>query len=141
MEKRYVKVLLKLSNKANRSNEVPVAAIIVYHNKIIGKGYNQREKNNLTISHAEIEAINQANKWMGDWRLNNCTMYVTMKPCDMCEKVIKEARIDRVYYLVERDVHKHQYNKTEFVKSSRQDSDEYVVKYKEKLAQFWKNKR
>jgi len=141
MERRYIKILLKLANKAYRKDEVPVAAIITYKNRIIAKAYNKRISTNCTISHAEIEAIIQANKKMKDWRLNKCIMYVTMKPCEMCEKVIKESRIDKVYYLVERDINKKQYSKTEFIKSPEFASEDLVKKYKNKLANFWKNKR
>ena len=88
MDKKYLKILMKLANKAYKLDEAPIAAIIVYRNKIIAKGYNLRNESNYTISHAEIEAINRANKKLKSWRLNNCTMYVTMKPCEMCEKVI-----------------------------------------------------
>ena len=141
MERRYIKKLLKLADKAYRQDEVPVAAIIVYKNKIIGKGYNQRISTNRTISHAEIEAILKANKKMKDWRLNKCTMYVTMKPCEMCEKVIKEARLDKVYYLVDRDMNKKQYSKTQILKYSDFSTEDLVKKYQNKLSNFWKNKR
>ena len=141
MDKKYFKILLKLANKAYARDEVPISAIIVYRNKIIAKSYNQRVNTNYTISHAEIEVINQANKKLKDWRLNKCTMYVTMKPCDMCEKVIKEARIEEVYYLVERDAQKKPYNKTEFIKCNEIQNAEAIKKYKSKLASFWKKKR
>jgi len=141
MERRYIKKLLKLADKAYRKDEVPVAAIITYKNRIIAKTYNKRISTNCTISHAEIEAIIQANKKLGDWRLNRCIMYVTMKPCEMCEKVIKEARLDKVYYLVDRDVRKKQFSRTEFLKISENDNEDLVKKYKNKLSNFWKNKR
>ena len=141
MERKYVKQLLKLASKAYNQDEAPVAAIIVHRNKIIAKGYNRRNSTHYTISHAEIEAINKANKKLKDWRLNNCTMYVTMKPCDMCEKVIKESRLEKVYYLVDRDITKLQYDKTQFIKYTEHVHGDDIVKYKKKLVSFWKNKR
>lgn len=138
MEEKYIDILLKLVDKAYQKEESPVAAIIVHHNKVIAKGFNKRNKSKYTISHAEIEAINRANKKLKDWRLNNCTMYVTMKPCEMCEKVIKEARINKVYYLVDRDINKHQYSKGKLIKL---ENKEYTKKYQEILATFWQNKR
>jgi len=141
MERKYIKILLKLAKRAYDRNESPIAALIVYRNKIIAKSYNQRKSSNYTISHAEIEVISQANRKLKDWRLNNCTMYVTMKPCEMCEKVIKEARIDKVYYLVDRDSIKKQYDRTQFIKNRESENTDYIKKYKIILAEFWKNKR
>jgi len=141
MEKKYIKTLLKLANKARRNDESPIAAIIVYKNKIIAKAYNRRRSTNLTISHAEIDVISKANKKLGDWRLNNCTLYVTMKPCEMCEKVIKEARIDKVYYLVERESFKRQYDKTQIIKHEGTEHSDYIKKYTTIIKNFWKNKR
>jgi len=141
MENKYIKILLKLALKAYKKEEAPVAAIIIYKNKIIAKAYNQRNNNNYTISHAEIDAIKIANKKLKNWRLNNCTMYVTIKPCEMCEKVIKEARIDQVFYLIDRNSIKKQYNKTEFIKYDDFKEDESIKKYKNILMDFWKNKR
>lgn len=141
MDEKYIKILLKLANKAYRSDEAPVSAIIVHQNKVIAQAYNQREKSNLTIAHAEILAINKANKKLKTWRLNNCTMYATMRPCDMCEKVIKESRISKVYYLIDRDTQKRQYDKTEIIKLAKLENEAVIKKYQAKLACFWKNKR
>ena len=141
MEEKYINILLKLANKASDLDEVPVAAIITYGDKIIAKSYNKRVRTNRTTSHAEIEAITKANKKMKDWRLNGCVMYVTIRPCEMCEKVIKESRIEKVYYLVDRDIKKVQYSKTEFLKIAENQVNEEVKKYKNKLSNFWKNKR
>lgn len=92
METKIIEILLKLVNKAYKKEETPVAAVILYNNKIIAKSYNKRNKTNKTIDHAEILAIQKANKKLKSWRLNKCSMYVTIKPCDMCMDVIREAR-------------------------------------------------
>ena len=141
METKYIEELIRLANKAYQRDEVPVAAIIVCNNKIIAKAYNKRISTKYTISHAEIEAITQANRKIKDWRLNECVMYVTIKPCEMCEKVIRESRIEKVYYLVDRNLKKLQYSKTQFLKIPEISSDESIKKYKNKLKNFWKNKR
>lgn len=106
--------LYKLSYKAFKKYEVPVAAIIIQKNKIIAKAYNKRKKNNLVISHAEILAIIKAQKKIKDWRLDDCTLYVTLKPCEMCEKIIKESRIKEVHYILEKYDSNKEYNKTKY---------------------------
>lgn len=141
MEEKILNKLYKLSCKAAKKAETPVAAIILYDNKIIAAEYNKRNKLNSTISHAEILAIKKANKKLKNWRLNNCTMYVTLKPCIMCEKVIKEARLEKVYYLVDRFDNKHQYRKTKFEKINSFESNIIRKKYLEKIKEFWENIR
>jgi len=141
MEKKYLEKLLELADQAYEKEEAPISAIIVYKNEIIAEAYNERNSSNSTISHAEIKTIEIANQKLKSWRLNNCTMYVTMKPCEMCEKVIKEARIDKVFYLVEREENKKQYNKTEFIKNESLRDDKLIKNYKNLLTNFWKNKR
>ena len=110
--------LIQMSKKCLKSGDVPVAAIIVQNQKIVGKGINKREKQNNIINHAEIMAIEKANKCLKTWNLSNCVMYVTLKPCTMCENVIKQARIKQVFYLIEKPINKKEYNKTIFTKSN-----------------------
>jgi tRNA(adenine34) deaminase len=82
--------------------DIPVGAIVVDQNgNIIGKGYNRKEIDNSVISHAEINAINEASKKIMNWRLNNCIMFVTLEPCDMCRSVINESRIKKIYYCMD----------------------------------------
>ena len=76
--------------------EVPIGCVIVYEGKIIGRGYNRRNTDKNTLAHAEITAINKASKKVGDWRLEGCTLYVTLEPCQMCAGAIVQARIDEV---------------------------------------------
>lgn len=93
---KYMKKALKLAKKAAKAGEVPIGCIIVYEDKIIGKGYNKRKLKHSTLAHAEITAIKQACKYLGDWRLEGCTMYVTLEPCMMCAGACVQARIDKV---------------------------------------------
>ena len=94
----YIQLTLELANKAYKKNELPVGALIVKNNKILSTAFNKKNRSNRVIEHAEIIAINKANRKLKDWRLNGCTMYVSLKPCEMCMGAIKEARIDRVVY-------------------------------------------
>ena len=93
-----IKVLNKLMNKAIKKNEVPVACIITKNNKIIAKSYNKTVKTNNILDHAELIAIKKASKKLHNWRLNDCTMYVSLEPCDMCKEIIKKSRISEVIY-------------------------------------------
>ena len=141
MKREYLELLINLSAKAYSEDESPIAAIIVKDGEIISQAHNQRNSTNSTISHAEIIAITEANRKLENWRLNNCTMYVTVQPCEMCQTVIKEARIEKVFYIVDRDVIKKQHSKTLFVKCANEIDNSVVTDYKNLLADFWKNKR
>lgn len=139
---KILKILIKLSKKANKKKEVPISALIVYDGKIISKAYNKRNKSNKTIDHAEIIAIIKANKKLHSWRLNKCSLYVTVKPCIMCEKVIKESRISNVYYYLDSLEYKTQYNKTNFKKiDSKYFENSNINEYKKILKTFWKKQR
>lgn len=140
MEEKYINELINLSKKSLKKSEVPIAALIIDENgKIISKAYNTRNIKQQTINHAEILAITKANKKLKSWRLNKCTLYVTIEPCDMCKSVIKESRIQNVYYLLPRLPEKNQYKKTIFNKLK--DMSEKEDKYQEIINKFWKNKR
>lgn len=140
MEEKYINELINLSKKSLKKSEVPIAALIIDENgKIISKAYNTRNIKQQTINHAEILAITKANKKLKSWRLNKCMLYVTIEPCDMCKSVIKESRIQNVYYLLPRLPEKNQYNKTIFNKLK--DMSEKENKYQEIINKFWKNKR
>ena len=92
----YMKLALKEARKAYKHNEVPVGAIIVSNDKIIAKGNNQRENSGDVTKHAELIAIRKASKKKKDWRLNDCTMYVTLFPCPMCASAIVQSRISKL---------------------------------------------
>lgn len=93
---KYMKEALKQARLAYNHGEVPIGCVIVYGDRIIGRGYNRRNTDKCTLSHAEITAIRRASREMGDWRLEDCTMYVTLEPCQMCAGAIVQARIPTV---------------------------------------------
>lgn len=93
---KYMKEALKQAKKAYSLGEVPIGCVIVCQDKIIGRGYNRRNTDKNTLSHAEITAIHKASKYIGDWRLEECTLYVTLEPCQMCSGAIVQARIPEV---------------------------------------------
>lgn len=95
-DQKFMREALKLAKKAYQLGEVPIGCVIVFENKIIGRGYNRRNTDKNTLAHAEISAINKASKKMGDWRLEGCTLYVTLEPCQMCAGAIVQSRITEV---------------------------------------------
>lgn len=96
IHEKYMKEALKQAKKALALGEVPIGCVIVYEGKIIGRGYNRRNTDKNTLCHAELTAIRKASKVMGDWRLEGCTLYVTLEPCQMCAGAIVQARIPEV---------------------------------------------
>lgn len=92
-DEKYMKEAIRQAKKAYALGEVPIGCVIVYQDKIIGRGYNRRNTDKNTLAHAEITAINKASKKMKDWRLEECTLYVTLEPCQMCAGAIVQARI------------------------------------------------
>ena len=96
VEEKYMKEALKQAKKAYALGEVPIGCVIVHEGKIIGRGYNRRNTDKNTLSHAELNAIRKASKKLGDWRLEGCTMYVTLEPCQMCSGALVQSRIDEV---------------------------------------------
>ena len=92
----YMKLAIREAKKARAIGEVPIGCIIVYEDKIIARGYNKRVAKKSVLAHAEILAIKKACKKTGDWRLEGCTMYITLEPCPMCAGAIIQARIPRV---------------------------------------------
>ncbi len=95
-DEKYMKAALREAYKAYKLGEVPIGCVIVYEDRIIGRGYNRRNTDKSTLCHAEITAIKKASKVIGDWRLEGCTLYVTLEPCQMCAGAIIQARMDRV---------------------------------------------
>ena len=90
-----MKEALRQAHKALALGEVPIGCVIVHEDKIIGRGYNRRNTDKSTLSHAEINAIKKAARVIGDWRLEDCTIYITLEPCPMCAGAIVQARIPR----------------------------------------------
>ncbi len=96
-EEKYMKEAIKQAKKALALDEVPIGCVIVYEDKIIARGYNRRLTDKNTLSHAELNAIRKASKKLGDWRLDDCEMYITLEPCQMCAGAIVQSRIKKVY--------------------------------------------
>jgi len=96
LDEKYMRAAIKQAQKAYAINETPIGCVIVYEGKIIGRGYNRRNTDKDPLAHAEIKAIKKASKKMGDWRLEQCTMYVTLEPCQMCAGAIIQSRLTRV---------------------------------------------
>ena len=101
MDQRYMDVALEEAKKAYNEGNTPVGAVIVHKDTIIAKSHNTKNSTNVATHHAELLAIEKACKKLKTWRLNDCTMYVTLEPCSMCYGAIAEARIKRVVYIVE----------------------------------------
>lgn len=97
MNQKFLDMAFELAKKAYNLNEVPIGAVIVKNNEVIGCGYNQKESNNSVLKHAELIAIEEASKNLNNWRLEDCDIYITLDPCPMCASAIKQARIKNVY--------------------------------------------
>ena len=95
-DEKYMREALKQAKKAYALNETPIGCVIVQGDQIIGRGYNRRNTEKNPLAHAEITAIRKASRKTGDWRLEDCTMYVTLEPCQMCAGAIIQARMKRV---------------------------------------------
>ncbi|WP_188456177.1 tRNA adenosine(34) deaminase TadA [Virgibacillus oceani] len=97
-DEKYMQEAIRQALLAREAGEVPIGAVIVYKDEVIACGYNMRETSQSTLSHAELIAIEAANKKIGSWRLENCTLYVTLEPCPMCAGAIVQSRIKRVVF-------------------------------------------
>ena len=139
MNEKYVKKIYDLAIESYNIDEIPVGAIVVKNNEIIGIGTNSRESNNSVIGHAEINAIEAACKVVGDWRLDDCEMYVTLLPCMMCAGAIAESRIKKVYYLCDRT--NVRFKSDEYICALKIDDEELEKKYLNLLQLFFENKR
>ena len=135
MKKEYFDLAIKEAKKAYKKDEIPVGCVIVYNHKTISRTHNTREKSNNILGHAEINAIQKASKKLKTWKLDNCELYVTLKPCTMCESIIRQSRIKKVYYLLDKLANKSEYTKTTFEKIDI--SSDYSVL----LSNFFANKR
>jgi tRNA(adenine34) deaminase len=96
IQEKYMREALRQAKKAALIGDVPIGCVIVHEDKIIARGYNKRNKQKTALGHGEILAIQKASKVLGDWRLEDCTLYVTLEPCPMCAGAIIQARIPRV---------------------------------------------
>lgn len=134
----FFSLLLENIDSSYPHCDVPIAAMLVDENdSVVSIKHNTRETNNSILGHAEINAIIDASKKLGRWNLSDLTLLVTLKPCSMCQEIIKQSRIKKVIYLLDKPDFKREYYKTEFLKF---DSGLAVI-YKEKLSSFFKEKR
>ena len=97
-DEQFMRAAMQEADKARKMDEVPIGAVIVHDGEIIAAGHNQRETSQTSLSHAELIAIEEANKKIGSWRLEDCTLYVTLEPCPMCAGAIVQSRVKRVVY-------------------------------------------
>ena len=131
---RYIDMLKKMNYMAINNGDIPVSCIILKDNLIISKAYNKKYKNNNPLDHAEIIAIKKACKKLKTTNLMDCTMLVTLKPCDMCKELIKEVRLKNVYYIL--DKNKKVNDTTNYIKIN--GSEDYFAK---ELVSFFRDKR
>lgn len=139
MKKEYLSKIYDLAKRAYDRDEIPVGAIVVRDDEVVGVGINSRESNKSVIGHAEINAIEAACKVVGDWRLDDCVMYVTLLPCMMCSGAILESRIKKVYYLCDRT--NVCYDMLKYIKVEKINDVEMEEKCLKLLQLFFENKR
>ena len=118
----YMNLAYKEALKAYNKKEIPVGVVIVKDNKVISKAYNLRDSKNIVTKHAEIIAIEKANKKINNWRLLDCVLYTTLEPCEMCDSVIKESKIKKVIYAAKSD------KKAEISDYIQKSNDELIEK-------------
>ena len=131
---KYMKLAIKEAKKSLKTNDVPIGAVIVENDKIISKGHNTREKTHQITKHAEINAINKACKKKKTWHLNECTLYTTLEPCNMCMEAIKQARIKCIIYAADQQKHVN-------LKQPKSIKMNDVENYSQLLKTFFKNQR
>ena len=139
MEKEYLNKIYDLAKESYDNDEIPVGAIIVRNKKVIATGINSRQNGKSVVGHAEINAIESACKVVGDWRLEDCIMYVTLLPCMMCSGAILESRIKKVYYLCDRTNVRFEIKK--YINIEKINDSLLEKKYLELLQLFFENKR
>lgn len=137
MNEYYMKIALEQAKKALKKGEVPVGAIIVKDNKIISKAYNKKEKSVDATKHAELIAISKACKKLKNWRLDGCTLYVTMEPCKMCCGAIEQSRIDIIVYGIKNE----NYGNSEYLKNIKIISQVCEFECKELVQSFFQKRR
>ncbi len=137
MEERIQKILLKECKKSLKTNDVPIGAVLVYNNKIIASAHNTREKYNDILGHAEVNCILKATRKLKTWNLEGCDLHVSLKPCSMCEAIIKNSRISSIHYYLDKQETKKEYDKSKFMLIS----NEFSTKSKKMLQEFFGMRR
>ncbi len=135
----YVDRIVELAKIAYDNDDIPVGAIVVKNGEIIGEGFNTRNSFKSVIGHAEIDAIEMACKHIGDWRLDDCIMYVTLSPCMMCTGAIIESRINKIYYLCDRT--NVCFNNCKYINIMKINNSKKTEEYMKLLQLFFENKR
>ena len=120
MKNKYLEIALEEAKIAYNLNEVPVGAVIVFNDKVIAKAHNLKRSTNNIMNHAEIISIIEASGYVGDWRLNECEMYVTLEPCPMCAGAIEQYRIKKIYIGTESNIKSNK----KIIKSILQNNDD-----------------
>ena len=138
MDTEIFNILMENTNKSLENNDVPVGAVIVKDGKVLAFGYNTREKDQNVLGHAEINAMLEAQKILNNWNLSGCDLYVTLVPCSMCLEIIKQSRIDNIYYLLDKPASKKEFYKT---KMQKINDASYENKYADILSDFFKKLR
>ena len=134
------KVCIDEAQASYQQGDVPIGAVIVQNGNILVKSHNTREKSHQITGHAEINAILEVSKMLNRWNLSDCELFVTLKPCSMCEEVIKQSRISRVVYLLDKLYYKKEFSKTIFEKSDK-NSTKNEQMYHKLLSSFFEEKR
>lgn len=137
MDEKFFEICIKEAKISYQHGDVPIGAVIVKNNKIIAKAHNTREKKHDITGHAEINVIKKAAKKLGRWNLSDCLLYVTLAPCSMCKEVIKQSRIRKTFFILDKPGYKKEFSNSEFLKSNHQNEQMYVAV----LSAFFKEKR
>lgn len=138
---KILNLLVKNARKAFRKGEIPVSAVIMDHfGNIVATAYNNRQNSCNVLGHAEVNCILKAEKKLKDWRLDGYFMIVSLEPCDMCSMIIKESRLDSVYYFLPKKVESNNFD-FGIDKSIIEDYSEYTEIFKNLLTDFFDNKR
>ena len=137
MEEKFFEICIKEAKISYQHGDVPIGAVIVKNNKIIAKAHNTREKKHDITGHAEINVIKKAAKKLGRWNLSDCLLYVTLAPCSMCKEVIKQSRIRKTFFILDKPGYKKEFSNSEFLKSNCQSEQMYTAI----LSAFFKEKR
>lgn len=137
-EDKIIKKMLKMAEKAAKKGEIPVSAVVINNNKIIAASFNEKEKTKDITAHAEILAIKKTAKKLKRWNLNDCILYVSLKPCSMCSEIIKQSRIEKVYFLLDKPDFKREFDRTNY---SLLKSSITADTYQQLLSDFFQNKR
>ena len=136
MEEKVFNKLYKLALKAYKKNEVPVSAVLIKNGKIISKAYNKKNIHNNVLYHAEIICLQKAYKKNKSWNLSDCTLYVSLEPCNMCKEVIQNSRIGKVIYILPKGIITGEYKKTKY-----EQTYVFYNKFKKIVDDFFKNIR